>query len=135
MRIASGIILLIVGAFVVSMSLPRLISQLLIPITIHTYLAYAAVGLLIGAVSVAGGVSAIMKRRFWLSLAGAVCLVLVAAAGTVFWILWMGWTEIPGHETTPARRLLWSAPAWGGCGIPGILALLFLVKRRGEFQA
>jgi len=134
MRIAAGIILLILGAIIVSMSFPSLLSQLLSPVTIPTYVALLAVGLLIGSGIIAGGVSAIMKRRFWLPLSGAVGLVLVAAASTVFLVLWMGWAEIPGHETTAAQRLLWSAPAWGGCGVPGILTLMFLVKRRGEFR-
>jgi len=134
MRRAAGIILLILGATVVSMSLPSLLSQLLRPVTIHANVAFAAGGLLIGATIVAGGVSAIMKRRFWLSVSGAICLVLVAAAATVFLLLWMRWAAIPGHESTAVRQLIWSTPAWGGCGIPGILALVFLVKRKGEFQ-
>jgi len=68
-------------------------------------------------------------------VSGAICLVLVAAAATVFLLLWMRWAAIPGHESTAVWQLIWSAPVWGGCGIPAILALIFLVKRRSEFQA
>ncbi len=136
MRVAAGIILLILGGTVVSMSLPSLLSQLVRPVTIHANVAFAAGGLLIGAVIVAGGVSAIVRRRFWLSVSGAICLLLVAAAATVFVFLVTRTPLIPGEDPfSLAQRLLWSSPAWGGCGIPGILAVVFLVKRRSEFQA
>jgi len=135
MRRAAGIILLILGGTVVSMSLPSLLSQLLRPVTIHANVALAAGGLLIGAIIVAGGVSAIMKRRFWLSVSGAICLMLVAAAATVLLLHWWRWAAIPGHESTAAWQLIWSTPAWGICGLPSLLALVFLVKRRSEFRA
>lgn len=132
---AAGIMLLTPGAIGVWVSMTFVFSYGLLRGIIHPWAALAAGGLFIGVGIVAGGITALMKRRFWLPLSGAVCLVLVAVAGTVFLVLWMGWAEIPGHETAAAQRLLWSSPAWGICGLPSLLALVFLVKRRDEFQA
>lgn len=118
MRVAAAVILLAVGAVFVSYSLPSLLSQLLRSVTI--YVAVAIAGLLIGAGAIAGGISAVLKRRFWLSVSGAIGLLLVAAAATAL-----------------TGRLAWYAlaPFWVGCGVPGILALVFLAKRRVEFRS
>ncbi len=133
MRVAAGIILLALGATGAVGSLLFLWSLLRSPIVIHSWAALAIVVLLIGAGTAGGGISAIRRKVYWWPLMAAIFLVIVAITSTV---LIMRAPTIPGEDPASlAQRLLWSAPAWGICGLPSFLALIFLVKRKGEFQA
>jgi len=125
MRIAAGIILLVLGATGVVASL--------LSLWYKTLPAFAVVVLLIGAGIAGGGISAIRSKFFWWPLTAAICLVIVAIVST---LLIMRAPTIPGEDPASlAQRLLSSSPAWGICGLPSLIALIFLVKRRGEFRA
>ena len=133
MRIAAGIILLILGATGVVAGMLALLAELLSPVGFfHPWAALAVVVLLVGAGIVGGGISAIRRRFFWWPLMAAICLVILAITYT---ILIMSSPTMPWDERTFAQRLLGTVPIWGGGGLPSLLALIFLVKRRAEFQA
>jgi len=123
MRIAAGIILLILGATGVVASL--------LSLWYETLPALAVVVLLIGASIAGGGISAIRRKVYWWPLTAAICLVIVAITSTV---VIMSSPTMPWDERTLAQRLLGTVPIWGGCGLPSLLALIFLMKRRPEFQ-
>jgi len=128
MRIAAGIILLGLGATGVVNSL--------LSLWYGTLVALSIVVLLVGAGSVGGGISAIRRRFFWWPLMAATCLVIFAIAATVFLLLITRTPLIPGEEPASlAQRLLASSPFWGICGLPSLLALVFLVKRRSDFRS
>lgn len=131
MRIAAGIILLALGATGAAGSLLYLWSLLRSTVSFNPFTALAVLVLLIGAGIAGGGISAIRRRVYWWPLMAASCLVIVAIVVTV---LIVRAPAIPGDEPTLMDRLRSSSPAWGICGIPSVLALIFLVKRRGEFQ-
>ncbi len=135
MRIAAGIILLGLGATGVINSLLFLWFELRSPVTFNPFAALSVVVLLVGAGIVGGGISAIRRKFVWWSLMAAACLVIFAIAATVFVLLMTRTPLIPGEDPASlAWRLRSSSPFWGICGIPGLLALIFLVKRREEFQ-
>jgi len=131
MRVTAGIILLALGATGAAGSLLFLSSLLRSAVPFNPFTALAVLVLLIGAGIAGGGISAIRRKVYWWSLAGAICLVIVAI---VFTVLIIQAPTIPGDEPTLTDRLRSSSPLWGICGIPSVLALIFLVKRRGEFQ-
>jgi len=79
-----------------------------------------------------GGVSAIRKRAYWWAFSGAAGLVLAGIISAA--LQWQySWFLTPVVEN--AMRVLMAAAAWGAYGIPGLLALIFLAKRKGEFKS
>jgi len=80
-----------------------------------------------GAVLLGGGISASRMRVYWLAFSAAICMVVYGI------IIGVGNWQSPPLDT-PSRVLLAAATA-GFWVIPGLLALIFLVKRRGEFQS
>jgi len=82
--------------------------------------------------TVAGGISAIRKRAYWWAMSGAGVLVIAGIISAALqwqysWFL----TPVISH----AMRVLMAAAAGCAYGIPGLLALIFLAKRKGEFQS
>lgn len=81
--------------------------------------------------TVGGGIGATKKRAYWWAFAGAIGLVLV---GIISAAMQWQYTWFLTPVLDPTMRALWAAVAWGAYGIPGLLALIFLVKRKGEFR-
>ena len=81
--------------------------------------------------TVGGGISAIRKRAYWWAFSGAAGLVLAGIISAAFeWQYTWFLTPVIDH----AMRVLMAAAAGAAYGIPGLLALIFLTKRKGEFQ-
>jgi len=79
-----------------------------------------------------GGISGTKKRPYWWAFSEAIGLVLAGIISAA--LQWRyTWSLTPAID--PASRLSMAAAAGSAYGIPGLLALIFLVKRRGEFQS
>ena len=87
---------------------------------------FVAVGFVVG-----GGVSAIRKRAYWWAVTAAICLM---ALGTIFGFWEWEAMLIQARRLDVATRVLYTAIAVL-FGVPGLPALIFLVKRKGEFGA
>lgn len=72
---------------------------------------------------VGGGISALVKRRYWWAFSGAVCLILAGITTVAFW----------SYGGDPVSEALSGAIVGGLYALPGSLAVIFLVKRKGEF--
>jgi len=76
---------------------------------------------------VSGGISAIRKRRYWWAFSAAIGLVIVGIISGTWQYVWF--------ETPVVGRLLMAVRSWAIWGIPGLLALVFLIRRKGQFGA
>lgn len=83
-------------------------------------------------VTIGGGISAIRKRAYWWAFSGAAGLVI---AGIISATLQWQYTWFLKPVIDHAMRVLMAAAAGCAYGIPGLLALIFLAKRKGEFQS
>jgi hypothetical protein len=83
------------------------------------WLVIAAFGVALGVVAIVGGVSALRRKSFGLSLAGAICAVPSGFFGAV-----------PISVVSPASRIYGLVSV-----ILGILAIVFISLSKGEFEA
>ena len=124
MRKAAGV-LLIVGAIASAYPVFVFTVDRYSPVFVFVGLAIL-VGLIIG-----GGISAIRKKAYWWACAAAICVMLV---GIIFGFWEWHSLLIMARRLDLVTRVLYAILA-GLFGVPGVLALIFLVKRRGEFQS
>ena len=88
------------------------------------------VGLALSVVIVAGGISALRRKSYPWALLGAISMLVVATTSAVW-----GWQD-PFYQyySDTATRLLMAVRSWAiWGGVPGLLALIFLMRRKGEF--
>ena len=81
--------------------------------------------------AVVGGINAARRSSYWWTFSGALGLVL---AGIMSAVLQWQYTWFLTPVIDPAIRVLMTAAARRAYGIPGLLALISLVKGKAEFQ-
>ena len=79
-------------------------------------------GLLLIVLIVGGGICALRKRAYWWALSGAVCLII---AGIILGAFWPHFNDPGGRLAGVLMGVLYA--------LPGLLAVIFLEKRKGEF--
>lgn len=79
---------------------------------------------------VAAGIGVLGKKAYWWAMLAAIAMVIEGIYGAV----WAWQDPIYRHFDT-AARLLMAVRGWAIWGTLGILVLIFLVKRKGEFRA
>jgi hypothetical protein len=121
-RKAAGIIMLVFGIFTIAGGLIVLRPGI-------GGMAHVWVGIALAALLVAGGISALRRKAYWWALLAAIAMVLYGVSNAV-WAWQDPWFQ---HRYDTATRLLMAAGTWAIWGIPGLVALIFLVKRKGEF--
>lgn len=80
--------------------------------------------LLLTIVIVGGGICTLVKRYYGWAFSGAVCLILAGITVAAFWSLDL--EPIGGALAGVLMGVLYA--------VPGLLAVIFLVERKGEFQ-
>ncbi len=125
MRKAAGIIMLAFGIFGIVGGL------LVMPQPGFGATAQVWIRLALSVLLVAAGISVLRRKAYWWALLASVAMVVEGTTGAV----WAWQDPIFRHQFDTATRLLWAVCAWAIWGIPGLLALIFLVKRRSEFAA
>ncbi len=123
MRKAAGIIMLAFGIFVIVGGLPIMLQPG------FGAPAQVWIGLALSVLLVAAGISVLRRKAYWWALLASVAMVVEGTTNAV----WAWQDPIFQHHFGTATRLLWAVRGWAIWGIPGLLALVFLVKRRGEF--
>jgi len=126
MRKAAGVIMLVWGIFVIVGGLLVLLGVASAG-TAHVWV-LSALSVLI----IAAGISVLRRRAYWWALLAAISMVVVGTTNAVW--AWQETYLIP-HDFDTATRVLMATGAWAIWGVPGLLALIFLVKRKGEFRA
>ncbi|MFU8796266.1 MAG: hypothetical protein ACNA7X_03085 [Dehalococcoidia bacterium] len=125
MRKAAGIIMLVFGVFTV-------VGGLIILRPGLGGMAQVWVGLALSVLIITGGISALRRKPYLWALVGAISMLVVATTSAVW-----GWQDpfYQCYSDTPNRLLMAvrSWVIWGG--LPGLLALIFVVKRKDEFGA
>jgi len=124
-RKAAGIIMLVFGIFTI-------VGGLIILRPGLGGMAQVWVGLALSVLIVVGGISALRRKSYLWALLGAISLVVVATSSAVW-----GWQDpFYRYHFDTATWLLMAVRSWAiWGGVPGLLALIFLVKRKGEFGA
>ena len=89
------------------------------------WLVIAAFGVALGVVAIVGGVSALRRKSFGLSLAGAICALPAGFFGAVPISV-----VSPVSVVSPASVIYGLVPV-----ILGILAIIFVALSKGEFEA
>jgi hypothetical protein len=126
MRKAAGIILIVWGTAGFAQGLVDLLLQG------SRVTPWEVVILVLLVLTVVGGISAIRMRAYWWAISGAGVLVIAGIISAVLqWQYSLFLTPVINH----AMRVLMAAAAGCAYGIPGLLALIFLAKRKGEFQS
>jgi hypothetical protein len=124
MRKAAGIIMLAFGIFVIVGGL-RIMLQWESGATAQVWIRLA-----LSVWLVAAGIGVLRKKAYWWALLAAIAMIV---AGT-YSAVWAWQDHIFQHFDT-AARLLMAVRGWAIWGVPGILVLVFLVRRKGEFRA
>ena len=124
MRKAAGIIMLAFGIFGIVGGLVMLQPGFDAPAQVWIHLALSVL-------LVAAGISVLRRKAYWWVLLASVAMVVQGTTNAV----WAWQDPIYRSHFDTATRLLMAVGAWAIWGIPGLLALIFLVKRRGEFAA
>lgn len=132
MRKAAGILMILLG--IVSASTPLMIAQSLgltiEEIFVARWIGYS--GLFLLSLIVGGGICAFIKKAWWWALSGAICSVLVGITYIIF--LPLSLPTPPPHYSYPATSVVGSALLGVLFTLMGILAIIFLIMRRGEFE-
>lgn len=124
MRKAAGITMLAFGIFVIVGGLVMLQPGFGAP-------AQVLIRLALSVLLVAAGISVLRRKAYWWALLASVAMVVEGAINAV----WAWQDPIYQSHFDTATRLLMAVRGWAIWGIPGLLALIFLVKRRSEFAA
>lgn len=77
---------------------------------------------------VVAGISVFRRRAYWWALLAAIGMIVVGTVHAGRLLQDPMW----GHPVTATQWLL-AARSWAILGVPGLLALIFLVKRKAEF--
>jgi hypothetical protein len=121
MRKAAGIIMLVFGILAMGVSLFILLQwQPGNALRLWVYVPFSIL-------TVAAGIAVLRRRAYWWALLAAIAMIVVATTNAV-----SAWQDIYRHYDTGAR-LLMASRFWAIWGIPGLLALIFLMKRKNEF--
>ena len=131
MRKAAGIILIILGLF--SWQVPAQVVNTIawgratsiedfVRISSEMGIPMVLIGVLLVVVIVGAGISALRKRAYWWALSGAVCLII---GGIVLGVFWPHFGDPAGMLAGVLVGMLFA--------LPGLLAVIFLEKRKGEF--
>ena len=123
MRVTAGILMILVGltSFATLYSLVDIFGET--TSIVFVFLCFLSLGLTWG-----GGICAFTKKAYWWALFGAICSVIVAFTFTItslstFPVPLRSGASVVGATTLGIIFVLM-----------GILAVIFLTKRRGEFQ-
>lgn len=137
MRIAAGIMMIIVGLFF-SIAVPQGLTEevgLRVTDSSEAYVSFmmASSGFIVfsslafGVLTVGGGICALVKKSWWWALSGAIGCVILGVISAMLSLL-----RIPPFYHNVAGAV--GAVGIGFlCVIAGILAIIFLIKRRGIF--
>ena len=79
---------------------------------------------------VAAGISVLRRKAYWWALLAAIGMIVIGTTNAV-----RMWQDVVYRHFDTAARFSMALRSWAIWGIPGILALIFLVKRKGEFEA
>ena len=123
MRKAAAIIMLVFGVFTITVGLFILLQRE------SGATAQAWMRLALSVLLVAVGISVLKRRAYWWALLAAIAMVLVGTTDAV-----RAWQDpVFRHYLDAATRVLWVVSGWAFWAVPGLLTLVFLVKRKGEF--
>jgi len=78
---------------------------------------------------VAAGIGVFRRKAYWWAVLAAIGMIVNATSNAV----WVFQDPIFGRLDT-ATQVLLAVRSWAIWGVPGLLALIFLVKRKGEFE-
>ena len=128
MRKAAGVILMVFGIGGITMSSWGLVERRGLGVGAWEW------GLPVLSIVVVGaGVSAIRGRAYWWAFVGAAVIAIIGAVLSAAYV--RGLRPLLGSHGLGLIVLLGVTSAFLYGGVPGLLALIFLVKRRGEFQS
>jgi len=122
MRKAAGVIMMGFGVFTIVggliLIIPRVSGGLE---TVWVRLAFAIL-------LVVAGIGILRRKAYWWALLAAIGMVLVGMSNAISAF------QDPGFlRLDTATRLLLAAGSWAFWGVPGLLSVIFLVKRKDEF--
>lgn len=123
MRKAAGIIMLAFGIFVI-VGAVRIMLQ-----WESGFLSTIWIQLAFSILIVAAGISVLRRKAYWWALMAAIGMIVIGTTNAV----WM-WQDVVYQHFDTAARFSMALRSWASWGIPGILALVFLVKSKGEFE-
>lgn len=124
MRIAAGIILIVIG--VCSVVLPIKIADVLALNVVESSWGVLLLGLFLMVLIIGGGIWALVKKGWGWAFSGAICSVLVGLTYTIVDLFNLS-------PAAPFAFALGYASIGILIGLIGILAVIFLVKSKGEF--
>ncbi|OGN97243.1 MAG: hypothetical protein A2Z77_06670 [Chloroflexi bacterium RBG_13_51_36] len=92
---------------------------------------WALAGLPLIGLIVGGGICTVVKRGYWWAFSGAIGLLVAGSIFAAFYLAARCYA-IDGY-VDPAIQVLRIGASVGFYNAPGLLALVFLVKKKGEF--
>lgn len=124
MRKAAGIIMLAFGIFVI-------VGAVRIMLRWESgFLSTIWIQLAFSILIVAAGISVLRRKAYWWALLAAIGMIVIGTTNAV-----RMWQDVVYQHFDTATRFSMALRSWAIWGIPCILALIFLVKRRNEFEA
>ena len=123
MRKAAGIIMLAFGVFVI-VGAVRIMLQWESGGTADVWIQLA-----FSVLVVAAGISVLRRKAYWWALLAAIGMIVIGTTNSA-----RMWQDVVYRHFDTATRFSMALGSWAIWGIPGILALIFLVKRKGEFE-
>ena len=125
MRKAAGVLLIVGGLALLAPNIGMLGSSLVFPV----------MGIVVAIFTVGGGICALSRRAYWWALAASICVIVMALFAAVYEA--NHYTIFFPRHMPPfvVQRVLTHVAAGVLFGLPGVLAHVFLVKRREEFRA
>lgn len=123
MRKAAGVIMVAFGIFVI-------VGAVRIMLRWESgFLSTIWIQLAFSILIVAAGISVLRRKAYWWALLAAIGMIVIGTTNAVHM-----WQDVVYRHFDTATRFSMALRSWGIWGIPGILALIFLVKRKGEFE-
>jgi hypothetical protein len=123
MRKAAGIIMLAFGIFVI-VGAVRIMLRWESGGTADVWIQLA-----FSVLVVAAGISVLRRKAYWWALLAAIGMIVIGTTNAA-----RMWQDVVYRHFDTATRFSMALRSWAIWGIPGILALIFLVKRKGEFE-